>query len=164
MRLPVLLLLVPFLSFLFCSDVSAGLGEPLPSDSLNSAQRKALTGRITGNSFVRSVSDAIGEEEVQTIIEKLPDGDLETIAQNLDRVVSGGSTTLAELLVQLVLISAVVGLLILLLIILGIAALFAGGAAASSSRSAPVGKAQYEEQRRKNEDTREHAEPDRLKR
>jgi hypothetical protein len=144
---------------LFCCNAFAGLGEPISCDSLSSREREALLSELSKSEVIEAVSDVLGEESVRATFERLPDGDLNALAQNLDTVVSGGMT-MGEVIAQLVIFCAILGVLIILLIVLGVTALFAGGVAASSGkRGAPMGKAQYDEQRRKVEDTKEIAKP-----
>lgn len=157
MRLAGIVTLV--LCVFFCSEVYSGLGEPLSSDSLDPDQRKALVEEITENVRARVAKDAAGEERACAIVERLPDSELRLLARNIHALSSGGGVTLAEFFVQLVLVAALLGLVIILLLVFGVVALFAGASAASSSKGAPMGKHQYEEQRRKTEDTKEIGRP-----
>ena len=147
------------LCVIFCAEALAGIGEPLAGNSLNPAERGALLREVSKHPLVEAAGRKIGEEEVALVIERLPDRELKLLAQNSSKTMSGG-TTFAELIVQLVILAAVLGFLLLLLLALGVVALFAGGAAASGSGGAPVGKAQYDAQRKKVEETKKIAKPD----
>ncbi len=146
------------LCVVLCSQVHAGLGKPLPTDSLSAGERRMLADKAARSLVPKALGERIGEEKALAAIERLSDRDLELLARNSTGVVGGG-VTFAELIVQLVLIAMVAGVLILLLIVLGVVALFAGGAAASSSRGAPMGKAQYDRQRRETEEMKEIGKP-----
>ena len=159
MRLAGTVTLILMLCMIFCSEVYGGLGGPLPSQSLDPDRRRALVDEITQSTLAKAVKDRLGEEKTCAVIERLPDSELNNIARNLRALPSGGSVTLAELFVQLILVAALLGLLLILLMVLGVVALFAGASAASAPKGAPVGKHQYEQQRSKTEDTKQLRRP-----
>jgi hypothetical protein len=154
------------IGLLFEATLFAGVGKPIDDNALAPGERQEILKQLENTEIIKQAISNAGEDKIHAILERIPDSDLQLISGKVDEMVSGGlAMTLGEAIAQLILYVFLVGILVLLLVILGIAALFAGGAAASSTtRGAPMGSAQYEEQRRKVEDTKRLKEPDRIQR
>jgi len=148
-------LAVLFFCLILHTEAWAGLGHPLSDDSLRSGEPNVLLKRIEDADVIRIAAETAGKERIHAVLERLPDGELVLLAENLDKTVSGGfAMTIGEAIGQMLLLTFALGLLIILLFAFGLVALFAGGVAASTSGGAPMGSAQYEEQRKKLEDTK----------
>ena len=156
------------LSFFFISlEAYAGLGNPLKDDSLTEKERETLLRKLENTAIMKEAARNAGEDKVHAVLERIPDSDLKILSENLGKAGSSPvlAATLGEAIGQLLFYIFLIGILIMVLFVLGVVALFAGGAAvASTPGSAPVGKAQYDEQRRKVEDTKRLKEPDRIER
>lgn len=160
--------IIVILSFLLVTvEAYAGLGNPLKDDALTGDERGALLKKLENTCIFKEAARNAGEDKVHAVLERIPDGDLKILSENMGKAGANPvlAATLGEAIGQMLFYIFLIGILIMLLFVLGLVALFAGGAAvASTPGSAPVGKAQYDDQRRKVEDTKRLKEPDRTER
>ena len=146
-------LLAVLLCLFFCTEVWAGIGKPVPVDSLGTKERSELINKISDCRIIRTAAGNAGEGDVQAFLERLPDRDLKLLAQHADGTLSGGATGLEEALVALAVTAMIVGAVLVLLLVLGVVAIFGSG------RTAPMGSAQYNEQRRRTQEMQEVGQP-----
>lgn len=124
MALPALVFL---LCIFCCCDAFAGLGEPIPADSMSREQRKAAAEQILSRAGVKEMASEVGQKRLRVVLERMPDRELRLLTENADKALSGG-TAGADALVQLFILALILGGTFFLLVVVGIVALFAEAA------------------------------------